>query len=129
MLLGPIHTKKIRRIKTELTNKSSQKDDLNQNRPITLLNLFYFFQSEWGHIQSLNALIAQLLTAQKQQQQQSLIVTLARESTKCDVAVQSEPPAPCTSDDVGESASMVKNDRNSPPSPSPKIEQLQHYQQ
>jgi len=81
-----------------------------------------------AHIQSLNALVAQLLAAQKQQQQSS-ISTPARESTKCDVAVQSEPPSPCTSDDVGESASMVKSNRNSPPSPSPKIEQLQHYQQ
>jgi hypothetical protein len=80
-----------------------------------------------AHIQSLNALIAQLLAAQKQQQ--SSISTPARESTKCDVAVQSEPPSPCTSDDVGESASMVKSNRNSSPSPSPKIEQLQHYQQ
>jgi hypothetical protein len=81
-----------------------------------------------AHIQSLNALVAQLLAGQKQQQQSS-ISTPARESTKCDVAVQSEPPSPCTSDDVGESASMVKSNRNSPPSPSPKIEQLQHYQQ
>lgn len=86
-----------------------------------------------AHIQSLNALIAQLLAAQKQQQiqlqQQSSISTPARESIKCDVAVQSEPPSPCPSDDIGESASMVKSNRNSPPSPSPKIEQLQHYQQ
>jgi hypothetical protein len=83
-----------------------------------------------AHIQSLNALIAQLLAAQKHhQQQQSSISTPARESTKCDVAVQSEPPSPCTSDDVGESASMVKSNRTSPPSSSPKIEQLQHYQQ
>ncbi len=82
-----------------------------------------------AHIQSLNALIAQLLAAQKQQEQRSSISTPARESIKCDVAVQSEPPSPCTSDDVGESASMVKSNRNSPPSPSPKIEQLQHYQQ
>ena len=84
-----------------------------------------------AHIQSLNALVAQLLTAQKQQQQQlqTSISTPTRESTKCDVAVQSEPPSPCTSDDVGESASMVKSNRNSPPSPSPKMEQIQHYQQ
>ncbi len=82
-----------------------------------------------AHIQSLNALIAQLLAAQKQQQQQqqSSISTPARESLKCDVAVQSEPPSPCTSDDVGESASMVKSNRTSPLSP--KIEQLQNYQQ
>ena len=33
----------VRRIKTELTNKSSKKDDLNRNRPITLLNSFYLF--------------------------------------------------------------------------------------
>ena len=80
-----------------------------------------------AHIQSLNALIAQLLAAQKQQEQRSSIGTPARESIKCDVAVQSEPPSPCTSDDVGESASMVKSNRNTPPSP--KIEQLPHYQQ
>ena len=82
-----------------------------------------------AHIQSLNALIAQLLASQKQQEQRSSLSISTRESTKCDVAVQSEPPSPCTSDDVGESASMVKSNRNSPPSPSPKIEQLQHYQQ
>ncbi|CAF1174960.1 unnamed protein product [Adineta steineri] len=81
-----------------------------------------------AHIQSLNTLIAQLLAAQQQQQQRS-ISTPARESTRCDVAVQSEPPSPSTSDDVGESASMVKSNRNSPPSPTPKIEQLQQYQQ
>ncbi|UJR24976.1 hypothetical protein I4U23_006340 [Adineta vaga] len=81
-----------------------------------------------AHIQSLNALIAQLLNAQQQNQQCS-ISTPTKESTKCDVAVQSEPPSPCTSDDVGESASMVRSNRNSPPSPSPKIDQLQHYQQ
>ena len=80
-----------------------------------------------AHIQSLNALIAQLLSAQKQQEQRSSIVTPARGSIKCDVAVQSEPPSPCTSDDVGESASMVRSNRNTPPSP--KIEQLPHYQQ
>lgn len=80
-----------------------------------------------AHIQSLNALIAQLLTAQKQQEQRSSMTTPARESIKCDVAVQSEPPSPCTSDDVGESASMVKSNRNTPPSP--KIEQIPHYQQ
>ena len=84
-----------------------------------------------AHIQSLNALIAQLLTAQKeqQQQQQSSISTPVRTSTKCDVAVQSEPPSPCTSDDVGESASMVKSNRTSPPSSSPRIEQFQQSQQ
>jgi hypothetical protein len=82
-----------------------------------------------AHIQSLNTLVAQLLASQKQQQHQSSILTPTRESIKCDVAVQSEPPSPCTSDDVGESASMVKSNRNSPPSPSPKIEQIQHYQQ
>ena len=85
-----------------------------------------------AHIQSLNALIAQLLAAQQQQQQQqqSSISTSVREPTKCDAAVQSEPPSPCTSDDVHESASMIKSNRNSPPlSSSPKIEQLQHYQQ
>jgi hypothetical protein len=79
-----------------------------------------------AHIQSLNTLIAQLLVVQ---QQQSSMSTPARQSTKCDVAVQSEPPSPCTSDDVGESASMVKSNRNSPPSSSPKIEQFQYYQQ
>ncbi len=42
--LGPKQTEEIKRIKTELTNKSSQKDDLSQNRPITLLTSFYFFQ-------------------------------------------------------------------------------------
>ncbi|CAF0759298.1 unnamed protein product [Rotaria sp. Silwood1] len=85
-----------------------------------------------AHIQSLNALIAQLLAAQQQQQQQqqqSLMSTPAREPIKCDVAVQSEPPSPCTSDDIGESASMIKSNRNSSPSSSPKIEQIQHYQQ
>ncbi|CAF1023409.1 unnamed protein product [Adineta ricciae] len=80
-----------------------------------------------AHIQSLNALIAQLLAAQ-QQQQHSSISTPTREITKCDVAVQSEPPSPCTSD-VGESASMIKSNRNSPPSPSPQIDHLQRYQQ
>jgi len=35
-------------IKSELTTNSSQKDDLIGNKPITLLNLFYFFQCEWG---------------------------------------------------------------------------------
>jgi hypothetical protein len=79
-----------------------------------------------AHIQSLNTLIAQLLVVQ---QQQSSMSTPARESKKCDVAVQSEPPSPCTSDDVGESASMVKSNRNSSPSSSPKIEQFQYYQQ
>jgi len=83
-----------------------------------------------AHIQSLNALIAQLLATQQQQQQQlqlqqSTMTTPARESIKCDVAVQSEPPSPCPSDDIGESASMVKSNRNSPPSTSPKIEQYQ----
>lgn len=78
-----------------------------------------------AHIQSLNALVAQLLAAQ----QLSSMSTPAREPTKCDVAVQSEPPSPCTSDDIGESASMVKSNRNSSPSSSPKFEQLQHYQQ
>ncbi|CAF0980146.1 unnamed protein product [Rotaria sordida] len=84
-----------------------------------------------AHIQSLNALVAQLLAAQQQQQQQqSSMSTPAREPTKCDVAVQSEPPSPCTSDDIGESASMIKSNRNSSPSSSPpKIEQIQHYQQ
>lgn len=90
-----------------------------------------------AHIQSLNALIAQLLAAQKQQQQQqqqqlqqqSSTSTPVRESIKCDVAVQSEPPSPCPSDDVGESASMIRSNRNSPPSTSPKIEQVQQYQQ
>jgi hypothetical protein len=36
--LGPIHTEKNKRIKSKLTNKSSRKDDLNRNRPITFLN-------------------------------------------------------------------------------------------
>jgi len=40
--------KKIKRIKTELMNKSSKKDDLSRNRPITLINSFYFFQAVWG---------------------------------------------------------------------------------
>ncbi len=35
---GPKQTEKHRRINSELTNKSSRIDDLNQNRPITLLN-------------------------------------------------------------------------------------------
>ncbi|CAF0961196.1 unnamed protein product [Rotaria magnacalcarata] len=85
-----------------------------------------------AHIQSLNALVSQLLATQQQQQQQlqqSSISTPTREPIKCDVAVQSEPPSPCTSDDIGESASMVKSNRNSSPSSSPKIEHLQHYQQ
>ncbi len=36
--MAPNRLKKIRRVNTELTNKSSRIDDLNQNRPITLLN-------------------------------------------------------------------------------------------
>jgi len=39
----------MKRIKCELTTKSSQKDDLNDNAPITLLHSFYFFQCELGH--------------------------------------------------------------------------------
>ena len=78
-----------------------------------------------AHIQSLNTLIAQLLATQKEQQ--SLLSSSNRESTKCDVAVQSEPPSPCTSDDVGESASMIKSNRTSPPSP--RLEQVSHGQQ
>jgi hypothetical protein len=31
---------KLKRIKAELTNKSSKKDDLSRNRPITLINSF-----------------------------------------------------------------------------------------
>ena len=76
-----------------------------------------------SQIQSLNALVAQLLA----QQQQNSLSTTVRESVKCDVAVQSEPPSPCTSDDVGESASMVKSNRTSPPSP--KTDSYPHYQQ
>ena len=45
------------------------------------------------HIQSLNALIAQLLAAQKQQEQPNSTLIPARELIKCDVAVQSEPPS------------------------------------
>lgn len=83
-------------------------------------------------IQALNTLVAQLLTSQQQQQQQQLLEqqnslsSSIRECTKRDVAVQSEPPSPCMSDDVGESASMVKSNRTSPSSP--KIDPMQHYQ-
>lgn len=79
-----------------------------------------------AQIQSLNALVAQLLA---QQQHQNSLSSSVRESVKCDVAVQSEPPSPCTSDDVGESASMVKSNRTSPPSPKPDSHPHYHQQQ
>ena len=82
-------------------------------------------QSYHLQIQALNTLVAQLLTAQ--QQQQNFLSSSVRECTKRDVAVQSEPPSPCMSDDVGESASMVKSNRTSPPSP--KMDPFQHYPQ
>ena len=52
------------------------------------------------HIQSLNALIAQLLAAQKQQEQPNSTLIPARELIKCDVAVQSEPPSPHPDDNI-----------------------------
>ena len=79
------------------------------------------------HIQSLNALIVQLLAAQRQQEQPNSTLTPARKLIKCDVAVQSELPSPCTSDDIGESVSMLRSNRDMPPTP--KIEQLPHCQQ
>jgi hypothetical protein len=38
--MGSNTLEKLKRIKTELTNKSSKKDDLSRNTPITLINSF-----------------------------------------------------------------------------------------
>ncbi|CAF3452400.1 unnamed protein product [Rotaria sp. Silwood1] len=65
-----------------------------------------------NHIQSLTALVAQLLANQNQQQQQNhLTLTPIKESTKRDIAVQSEPLSSCLNDYIDESSLMMKSNR------------------
>jgi hypothetical protein len=69
------------------------------------------------HIQSLTALVSQLVATQTQQNSTSSSI---KECTKHDVAVQSEPPSSNLNNHVDESLSMTKNNQHS--SPSPKFE-------
>ncbi|CAF3907095.1 unnamed protein product [Rotaria sp. Silwood2] len=68
-------------------------------------------QSYDNHIQSLTALVVQLL-ANQNQQQNHLPLTTIKESTKRDVAVQSEPLSSYLNDHMGESLLMMKNNQH-----------------
>ena len=63
--------KKIKRIKTKLTNKLSKKNDLTWNRPITLVTPFYLFQSvlyKSGEMQTMNIYLDIALSQSKASQ-------------------------------------------------------------